>query len=198
MAKTFIYFISLLFLYSCNTVNFSGTTVNPVVSESVVEPKKSKHVIVKSKHNVGIVDIAESQVGVRELTGNNDGPEVEMYLKNSGLGPGYAWCSSFIKWVLDSAAVKNSITAYSPSAYQSRKVVWKREWVKEFKPGQVFTLYYSSLGRIAHTGFCVDREDNVIITIEGNTSLAGSREGDGVYKKKRSLNTLYAICEFRQ
>lgn len=43
---------------------------------------------------------AKSQLGVKEKTGKNDGPEIEKYLKTVGLGSGYAWCAAFINWTL--------------------------------------------------------------------------------------------------
>lgn len=135
---------------------------------------------------------------MRELTGRNDGPEVEAYLRSTGLGKGNPWCAAFVRWCLDSAGVRTSITAWSPTAYDRRRVVWKGHWRGEFAPGQVFTLYYSRLGRIGHTGFA-DRmvNERLVETVEGNTNGEGSREGDGVYRRKRPLNSMFAICEFR-
>ncbi len=50
---------------------------------------------------------AESQLGVSELTGNNDGPEVDKYLKTIGLaGSGQAWCGAFVNWTLSQAGIK--------------------------------------------------------------------------------------------
>lgn len=46
------------------------------------------------------VQVADGQLNVRERTGNNDGPEVERYLRTVGLGSGYAWCAAFINWTL--------------------------------------------------------------------------------------------------
>ena len=45
-----------------------------------------------------LLEIAESQIGIRELTGNNDGKEIEAYLKSVNLGKGYAWCVAFVVW----------------------------------------------------------------------------------------------------
>lgn len=142
-------------------------------------------------------DTYHSQIGVREKTGNNDGKEVEMYLKSTGLGKGNPWCAAFVRWNFDQCGVKTNISAYSPTAYSKNKIVWKQGWKKDLKPGHVFTLYYQSKGRIGHTGFVNDKvNDKIVTTVEGNTNGEGSRDGDGVYKRKRSLNTLYAICDF--
>src|SRR5690606_5817425 len=42
---------------------------------------------------------------VREVPRNsNRGPDVEEYLKRTGLGPGHAWCCAFVYWCFDEAA----------------------------------------------------------------------------------------------
>jgi signal peptidase I len=38
----------------------------------------------------------------------------------------------------------------------------------------------------SHTGIVVEDLGNRIVTVEGNTNKAGSREGDGVYRKIRA------------
>lgn len=142
--------------------------------------------------------IYTSQIGVREATGNNDGKAVEMYLRATGLGKGFSWCAAFVRWTFDSARVKTSITAWSPTAHNDKNIVWfQRVMKKEPLSGDVFTLWFASKKRIAHTGF-VDRRINgsVVQTVEGNTNDAGSREGDGVYMKKRSINSLYSITRW--
>jgi hypothetical protein len=142
--------------------------------------------------------VYNSQVGVREATGRNDGKQVEAYLKSTGLGKGYSWCAAFVKWCFDQADVKTPITAWSPSAHNSRNVVYfKRSLLKPVQPADVFTIWYPRLNRIGHTGF-VDGQVNskIIQTVEGNTNYAGSREGDGVYRKKRSLNTIHSITRW--
>jgi len=139
-----------------------------------------------------------SQVGVRELTGNNDGKEVLMYQKAAGLGKGFSWCSCFVKWCFDSAKVKTTINAWSPTAHNPDNLVFfSRRRIKDPAAADVFTIWFASKKRIAHTGF-VNKEINsgVVETVEGNTSEAGSREGDGVYKRKRSTNSLYSITRW--
>jgi hypothetical protein len=138
-------------------------------------------------------------VGVREATGHNDGRSVEMYLKSVKVSKGNPWCAAFVHWCLDSAGIKNKITAWSPSAHNSANLVWMaRRLNKEPEPGDVFTLWFPKLKRIAHTGF-VHRKVNSSIyqSVEGNTNEAGSREGDGVYKKYRSFNATYSITRWR-
>lgn len=142
--------------------------------------------------------VYHSQIGVREKTGKNDGPAVEMYLRSVGLGKGYAYCSAFVHWALDSAGIENNVTAWSPSAHNSRNVVYEnRRFKKDPTAGDVFTIWYTSKKRIAHTGF-IDSwvNSSIVTTVEANTNDALSREGDGVYMKKRPIHTLYTITRF--
>lgn len=139
-----------------------------------------------------------SQVGVREATGHNDGPEVEKYLKATGLGKGYSWCASFVRWTFDQAGVPTNITAYSPTAHNSISIIWFQDkQVDEVAPADVFTLWYLAKNRIAHTGFIdSDGGNGMVETVEGNTNGGGSRDGDGVYKRKRLKRSLYSITRW--
>lgn len=154
---------------------------------------------VQASKQSALITVYTSQLGVRELTGKNDGLQVEAYLKTVGLGKGYAWCAAFVKWCLIRANIPNNLNAMALSAHnKSNLVYYKKRFYKPSQPGDVFTLYYARLGRIGHTGF-VDRQINSSIyeSVEGNTNEAGSREGDGVYRKKRSYNATYSISRWQ-
>lgn len=145
-----------------------------------------------------LVSTYYKQIGVREATGHNDGKMVEVYLRSVGLGKGYAWCAAFVKWCLDEAGIPNTLNAMALSAHNpANLVLYKNKKYKQPQAGDVFTLYYASLKRIGHTGF-FDKPINSSIyeTVEGNTNEAGSREGDGVYKKKRSYNATFSISRW--
>lgn len=145
-----------------------------------------------------VADCYTSQIGVREATGKNDGPAVEMYLRSVNLGKGYAWCAAFVKWVFQSCNVKTTITAWSPTAHNSRNLIWfKKQWHKEPVHGDVFTIWNVKMKRISHTGFFHKKVNGSIYeTVEGNTNEGGSREGDGVYKRRRSFNATYSITRW--
>lgn len=55
--------------------------------------------------------VAKTQVGIKEATENNDGPEVEKYLKTIGLDPGEKsyWCGAFVNWTLRESGIKVTI-----------------------------------------------------------------------------------------
>ena len=148
-----------------------------------------------------LASIYLSQVGVREATGNNDGKEVEMYLRATGLGKGYAWCAAFVRWGFDSAGVKTTITAWSPTAENKNNYVLKKgTWEQDLRRGDVFTLYFPRLKRIGHTGFAHKKFGvKSIQTVEGNTGGLGpdgDREGDGMYIKLRPVETIHSITRW--
>jgi hypothetical protein len=77
---------------------------------------------------------------------------------------------------------------------------WSPDWLRnpDWKSGRpqradaniqsavVFGIFFPSKGRIAHTGLVERRAGSEsIITIEGNTNGGGSRDGDGVYRRRR-------------
>ena len=143
---------------------------------------------------------AQSQLHVREATGNNDGVDVVKYLNGVGLGAGQPWCCAFVVWVFTENNINIPKTGYCPTLFTDKsKVVYKKniKTIKDFqyRKSQVFGLYFESKKRVAHVGILTGQTLLNYQTIEGNTNTEGSREGDGVYKRirnKRSI-TLSAI-----
>lgn len=146
-----------------------------------------------------LIQVAESQLHVREKTGNNDGKEVEKYLRTTGLGKGYAWCAAFVTWLHNEVNVPNPESAWSPDWFRTN-VVYKRNDPRQIsfraRPAQVFGLYYESKKRVAHVGIIVRETRLHYETIEGNTNAAGSNEGDGVYGKIRRKESIYIIADY--
>ena len=132
-----------------------------------------------------------------------------------GLKKGDPWCAAFVCWVFSQAGVVNPRTGWSPGLFPASRVVWERdrevavgsktvgsravgsEAVKSLpQRGDVFGIWFPDKGRIAHVGF-VDRwEGSWVITVEGNTNEAGSREGDGVLRKRRLVRSVWQVSDF--
>ncbi len=152
-------------------------------------------------HQPSLTEIYLAYIGVREATGKNDGPVVRKFLRSVGLPEGFAWCAGFVKTCLMEAGIPGveKINGMALSCENKKNMVWaKGAKIKDPEPGDVFTLYYPSLKRIGHTGFHHHRINSSIYeSVEGNTNAAGSREGDGVYKKKRSYNATHSISRWR-
>ena len=137
-----------------------------------------------------IIAIAASQVGVKELTGNNDGVAVESYLAVTGLTKGYAWCAAYVSWVYRQAGFAKPNSAWSPDLFPLSRIT------KEVLPGNLIGIYFPELKRIAHVGILVKHDGNYMVSLEGNTNIAGSREGEGVYLKRRHIRTIYRIADW--
>ncbi|MEH3113527.1 peptidoglycan-binding protein [Pedobacter terrae] len=131
-----------------------------------------------------LLQVAKKELGVRERTGNNDGPGIAAYLGYVHVPEGNAWCAAFVSWVFGQAGYPAPRTAWSPALFPLNKRT------KEIRPAVVFGIYFSHLKRIAHCGLVERQEGDWMITIEGNTNPAGSREGDGVYRKRRHLKAM--------
>jgi len=145
-----------------------------------------------------LVRVAESQIGVREKTGKNDGTEVEKYLRVVNLDKGYAWCAALMAWTHEEVGVPNPKSAWSPSWVNKNVVHRKNEKrITPFKSqkGQVFGLYYESLKRVGHVGMITGENKLHFITVEGNTSGHGVREGDGVYGKIRKKELVHVVSD---
>jgi hypothetical protein len=141
----------------------------------------------------------DSQIGVREATGNNDGKAVKMYLATVNLPEGYFWCAAFVKWNLLNAGITSAKTINGMAlSCESKHIIYKKQKLFEpLRPGDVATLYYANLKRIGHTYF-YDKPINKILyqSVEGNTSSGGSRNGDGVYRRYRSYRTTWSITRW--
>jgi hypothetical protein len=137
-----------------------------------------------------VLSIARAEIGIRELSGRNDGKRVREYLAYTGIKIPAAWCASYISWCFGQAGYPQPKTAWSPSMFPALRVV------KEPKPSDVFGVYFSSLKRIAHVGLVESVKDNWIYSIEGNTSLDGNREGTGVFRRIRHKRTISKFADW--
>lgn len=151
-----------------------------------------------------LVDTLDSQLHIRELTGKNDGLMVEKYLNFVGRYKGDSWCAAFTSWNLNAIGVKsppNPKSGWSPNFATPKYTVYSQKLVKEHKaqkvkPGDCFTLFYTSINRVGHVGFIIGETNDYFITIEGNTGLTGSRDGSGVHKYKRSKLKVYRVTNY--
>jgi len=151
----------------------------------------------QNAQSVAAIYIAE--IGVRELTGKNDGIRVEEYLAAAGRKKGDAWCAAFVTWVFKKAEVKAVVSGWSPDWFPAKSAIYTRGEKSNRMPymADVFGIYFQELGRIAHCGFVdVWEEGNFCITVEGNTNDTGSSEGDGVYRKRRLKSQIYKVSRW--
>lgn len=152
-----------------------------------------------------------TQLYVRELTGNNDGVEVEAYLRATGNRKGESWCGSF------QAAVQRACGLPSPAgaagSYNWFKLTNPRTYyvrgqrgsADQIQLGDKVGFYYSNLGRIGHI-LLVARESRPIragrpsrgfILRSGNTGRGGGRNGAGVWDLYYPTTSIYAASNWK-
>jgi glycoside hydrolase-like protein/putative peptidoglycan binding protein/CHAP domain-containing protein len=160
-----------------------------------------------------VIDIAASQIGVVEQPrGSNRGPEVDVYIRTTGLDPAadsFPWCVCFLYWVFDQAAkIKRKenplpktagvISLWNLGRRTEAEVVRRSEAnAQTVKPGMIFHLNLG--GGKGHAGLVTEVHGDQIITIEGNTNPGGSSEGYGVFRRDaRSItsNVLLGYLDF--
>jgi len=200
------YFSQLLLLSVIGIHSYTGGDIVVSSSEYQVSRLGDEPALAmrEAKLKNKVKQIYDSQIGIREH-GNNSGPAVEKYLAYTGLTKSNPWCAAFVCWVYGQAGVTNPRTGWSPSLFPSKNVIWdkkmanaKRAISKEKHPTQadIFAIYFADKGRIAHTGFIDSWDGTWLITVEGNTNTQGSREGDGVYRKRRMVKSIYQVARY--
>lgn len=146
----------------------------------------------------------EADLQVREEGGMNRGAKVEAYQRAGGLGPGDPWCAAFVAWcVMKSRQLDKPPTWCSGSAITTWQKGSKRAgdgsttpnstgYQSKVQPGWVWVRAKDPKGAAdvwrglwvqGHCGIVVAVDAVGFYTIEGNTNSAGSRDGDGVYRK---------------
>lgn len=151
---------------------------------------------------------AEEAAQVREVRPPaNRGPRVDEYQTRTGLrlkagAEGFAWCACFLYWSFDEAAKKlgrkNSVikTAGCQDHWNRARLAGitqisgtratnKPELVK---PGMIFIMAFSQ--GTGHTGIVESVHGGFITTIEGNSNNEGSRDGFGVFRLTRKINSI--------
>jgi hypothetical protein len=127
--------------------------------------------------------VARRNLGIAEGK-NNDNP----YAAIAGDANHAAWCASFVRACLVVAGVikKGAPSAYCPTFKESLQPVARAD----VRPGDVMFIWFPSMGRVAHTGLVEAVFPTYVVTIEGNTDVAGGRTGGKVMRKKRAYKGL--------
>jgi hypothetical protein len=148
------------------------------------------------------LEIADAQVNVRETPGQaNQGPQVNAYLRSTGLGPGHPWCAAYVYWCIEQAAADLEVdNPFIRTAWCPAMDAWaKAHDILEQRPdvGDVFLLYGQATGSLArHTGFVTRVDGARFGTNEGNTNLGGSAEGIGVFLRERTNSGMYRFVRW--
>jgi hypothetical protein len=151
-----------------------------------------------TKANIA-VEISDSFEGIKEI-GDNEGfsnKSFERMMKDVGWYKSAPWCAFSLKLIYKLAGVQNTVTGFSPTAYNKSHVIYTDGKLYEpIRPGDSGTLSYakyknnkSRFKAIGHA-FIIKRTvgNSAVVTGEGNTDGNGAREGNGYYEKIRPLN----------
>lgn len=144
-----------------------GTTYYP----SKYRPRTD--VQLNTKTNTPWVEYVETQLGVKEsgmstndlLEGNNRAPEIDTFLKASGVGAGYAWCASILEWSMQKSGVQ------SAGKYAALAKTWGGYGQKLTEPAFGSIASYKEGVPGSHAGLVVGRvkdDPSKIILLGGN------------------------------
>ena len=169
-----------------NAILAKMSTKNPIASGGSIAEK--------------MVSLAREEIGVSEVDGSNCGPRVDEYKAATWLDAdkGWPWCAAFICWLVREAIEGEDVKFKRPrtagawdfenwAKQQSTNGVELRKPTNEdIKAGDIVVFTFS------HIGLAVKDADSsgYVVTIEGNTNGAGSREGGSVLEKKRHVSKI--------
>ena len=169
--------------------------------------------------NTAAIIVSSRYEGLREQIGKNDHPLIDKWAKEVGLdnrlqrkqtGTGFSWCLLFVRGVYEEAGkmlrVKNplpkiagvhNLWVYAKANELRFRVVQAEEIIAgttKSVAGDIIIMLYS--GGKGHTGLTKRQVSNwELETREGNTNQAGSREGNGVYTKRRAVESLAGVIK---
>tara|TARA_R110002020_G_scaffold328434_3_gene544410 strand:+ start:782 stop:1402 length:621 start_codon:yes stop_codon:yes gene_type:complete len=147
-----------------------------------------------------MVSLAREEIGVSEVDGSNCGPRVDEYKAATWLDAdkGWPWCAAFICWLVREAIEGEDVRFKRPKTAgawdfenwakqeSTNNVELRKPTNEDIKAGDIVIFTFS------HIGLAVKDADSsgYVITIEGNTNGAGSREGGSVLEKKRHVSKI--------
>lgn len=142
-------------------------------------------------------EAAKRWVGTKEIKNNTtfSNPEADAFLRKGGHVPGSPYCASFAKsCALESAEtpeeaqlVKKVLTPHSLTSLNNAKKAGLYSATPTPNSIAIFQKGNTTSGHAAVVESV--NPDGTISTIEGNTGAGGGREGDGIYRKKRNINS---------
>lgn len=151
-----------------------------------------------AKHRV--VETARKYLGVRESRWNSS-RLIDNWLRAVGLGPGYAWCAAFVSAVLSESGVQSmpkkgraAVRNWDAWARAERRTIP----IERVHVGDIY--WWLNGDGTGHMGIVEELPERtsdgtwLVHTIEGNTNLGGSREGDGVYRKTRRVRPSFTFA----
>ena len=129
-----------------------------------------------------VLNVARGQLGYTE--GSNDWTKYGRWYGMNNT----AWCDIFTSWVGAQASGSTALIgkyAYTPAHADFFRA--RGRFTSSPRVGSLVFFQWAGWSRICHVGFVeAVRSDGSLVTIEGNTNLAGDRLGAGVFRQSRS------------
>jgi hypothetical protein len=133
-----------------------------------------------------------SKVGIKEKTGNNDGPDVKKILASVGLKEGNPWCAAGQSFCHIALNIPNPESGYSPDWFRANVVYRKgAERISPFvfRGGEVTGYWIPAKGRIGHVGMARKQIGFDVYTTEFNYN-------NRVMNVLRSYWDIYIVSDF--
>jgi CHAP domain len=138
------------------------------------------------------IDLANSQVGYQEGFSGGHWNNIQKYSPEvPGLewSQGYAWCCVFVCWIL----YKLGGLRFKAAAYTGTCIAYWQSIGRWSEYPAIGAQVFFGYNGCEHTGFVTAYDATTITTIEGNTNINGSAEGDGVYRKTHNRTDTYVF-----
>lgn len=188
-------------LYDGTTEGIPGPKTEAAYA-AYLKSLETKAAVTATGNNAAMLEafiaIARGEVGVREHGGNNRGKRVQEYQDAASYlpGTGWAWCAAFVGWCFDRLAERFKLPFATP---EGAGAFWYEDWalqqgMKVFKKNAKVKRGDLIIYAFSHIGIATsDESDDAFMCVEGNTNDAGSREGDGVFEKRRGKSQVRSI-----
>ena len=147
-----------------------------------------------------VIEIARRELGYTESPA---GSNCTKYGAAYGL-QGQPWCVIFLWWVFRQAGESAAFFGGAKTASCGKLLRWYREQgqtvpASEVQPGDIVILNFHGTKDTEHCGLVVETPvqngKQVIYTVEGNTSRAGSQDNGGmVCEKTRYPDQIVGVC----
>jgi hypothetical protein len=188
-----IYILAILFLASCGGNDWdSDSSLEPTKNflEGRVLPKPLPKLQPKTKRQL-LYDWSKSKVGQKETHGKNRSPFIDTLNRAAKVPLGSPYCGSFVGY-------GNMLFGFD----YPKSFAWSPTWADKSRMVEVadtmdvFTIYYPRMKRVGHTGYHISTVGSQVHTREANTNDGLSREGDGIYDKRRKKATIYRFTRW--
>ena len=173
--------------------------------------KEKYSLVTYSKENItaAILDTCQAFDGITEIGKSNTGFWVNTFLKDVGLGGGYAWCLAAVQYVYKYVSVvtfgkkdlipNNTAGTQNLAAWAEKKklCVYRPE---EVKPGDII-IWRNGIGKNraqGHVAVIKTSDTTKYTTYEGNTSSANWRDGGAFTTKAYKWNQFGVIGQPRK